>query len=420
MANPEFFGSLGMPATTSQLDQLAGIPPEAMNFDFLDGIPPPPPEGMPSDLPLPPDLLPPPGSETPAPLKRPPKREPPTIILPEEANNFSFKSFAINNFRDQKKKTTTQSEIYSWSKKLIAGSLLKDIDGENLKLAEVIFGKVQAYMEKKGTGDTSFAKFILKKGVAHEELRDEIFCQLCKQTTANPAGESNIKGWELLAFCVSTFYPSQSFMKYLGAYFFQENASSTDSLVREYASFCMKALRRTVMNGVRKFVPSAVEMASIAKRQPIVIRVKFMDGLEKAYVVDSATTAAEAFDIVTTGINLQDPTGFGLFEVYNNIARKLANSDNIADAISKAESLTKSMKGKKIAFGFLYKKSIYFPLKTEFKDIIERDLMFNQTYADIIEGRLPCPDDVAISLAALKLQLDSGDYDAKRTIDQIG
>ncbi len=44
-----------------------------------------------------------------------------------------------------------------------------------------------------------------------------------------------------------------------------------------------------------------------------------MDELEKAFVIDSATTAAEAFDLVATQINLQDPTGFGLFEVYNNI-----------------------------------------------------------------------------------------------------
>ncbi len=78
------------------------------------------------------------------------------------------------------------------------------------------------------------------------------------------------------------------------------------------------------------------------------------------------------------------------------------------------------MKGKKISFGFLFKKSIFFPLKTEFPDIIERDLMFNQTYSDVIDGRLPITQDIAIKLASLKLQLDVGDYDASRIIEGMG
>ncbi len=130
MASPEFFGNIEIPKNVvSQLDQLAGIkPPEQMNFDFLD-LPPPPSDlpQVPGELPPPPsDLPPPPDSGLPPPIKKPPKlygtllcntnptRDPPQIILPEEVNNFSFKSFATNNFRDQKKKTT--AEIYSWSK----------------------------------------------------------------------------------------------------------------------------------------------------------------------------------------------------------------------------------------------------------------------------------------------------------------
>lgn len=103
-----------------------------------------------------------------------------------------------------------------------------------------------------------------------------------------------------------------------------------------------------------------------------------MDGLEKAFFIDSATIALEAFDTITNTINLKETDGFAIFEAYNNIERKLALTDNMADAISKAESLAKSMKGKKIAFSFTFKKSIYHPAKSEYTDMIERDLIFHQ------------------------------------------
>jgi hypothetical protein len=105
-----------------------------------------------------------------------------------------------------------------------------------------------------------------------------------------------------------------------------------------------------------------------------------MDALEKAFVIDSATIALEAFDIITSGINLKEVDGFAIFEAYNNIERKLALTDNMADAISKAESLAKSMKGKKIAFSFTFKKSIFHPIRSEFTDMIERDLIYNQVF----------------------------------------
>ncbi len=129
-------------------------------------------------------------------------------------------------------------------------------------------------MDKKGErGDFTYAHFVVAKGLAHEDLRDEIFAQLCKQTTANPSryavsrcnvhSESNLRGWELIAFCSATFTPSPNFIKHVGAYFYQENASNSDSTIRDCAAFCMKCLRRTKMNGGRKFVPSLVEMTGL-------------------------------------------------------------------------------------------------------------------------------------------------------------
>jgi hypothetical protein len=47
---------------------------------------------------------------------------------------------------------------------------------------------------------------------APEELRDEMFCQVVKQTRGKPNAEFTEKAWRLMLFYLSTFSPSQSLM----------------------------------------------------------------------------------------------------------------------------------------------------------------------------------------------------------------
>jgi len=49
---------------------------------------------------------------------------------------------------------------------------------------------------------------VVNTGVNEELLRDEIFCQLIKQTCKNPSMDSCLLGWKLMYLCVSTFWPS--------------------------------------------------------------------------------------------------------------------------------------------------------------------------------------------------------------------
>ena len=71
---------------------------------------------------------------------------------------------------------------------------------------------------------------------APEELRDEIYCQLIKQTTNNPNPESLKRGWQLFGICSGAFPPSKEFEPFLLTHC-QRNAKHPE--VGTYAKFTM-------------------------------------------------------------------------------------------------------------------------------------------------------------------------------------
>lgn len=58
---------------------------------------------------------------------------------------------------------------------------------------------------------------VLRTGQELKPLRDELFCQLIKQTTRppQPGGPGNLCGWKILACMSCTFIPTRSVLRYL-------------------------------------------------------------------------------------------------------------------------------------------------------------------------------------------------------------
>eukprot|EP01089_Gocevia_fonbrunei_P014907 TRINITY_DN4223_c0_g1_i4.p1 TRINITY_DN4223_c0_g1~~TRINITY_DN4223_c0_g1_i4.p1 ORF type:complete len:307 (+),score=49.60 TRINITY_DN4223_c0_g1_i4:649-1569(+) len=93
------------------------------------------------------------------------------------------------------------------------------------------------------------------------EIRDEIFCQLCKQTTSCPAPEILIKGWKLIILCLFTFPPTKDFEGWLRKYI--EERIKGKSKETSYAKLALKKLIVICKSGPRGRILSLGEIEKL-------------------------------------------------------------------------------------------------------------------------------------------------------------
>ncbi|XP_053698204.1 uncharacterized protein LOC128745208 [Sabethes cyaneus] len=121
-----------------------------------------------------------------------------------------------------RKKSSIQ-DMLSWTPNAISRpmlSLARDKAGK--KMATELFKLVQIYMGDRkarvGMSLNSVAIDIITMAMGQAQLRDELYIQMCRQTTENPTRDSLIRGWELMAICLSFVPPSPTFQPALLGY----------------------------------------------------------------------------------------------------------------------------------------------------------------------------------------------------------
>lgn len=112
-------------------------------------------------------------------------------------------------------------------------------------------------------------RWVVGEGLAHGELRDEIYCQLMKQLTGNPGPESIFKGWQFLCVLLLTFPPSKDFEACLQA-FIQNHVTHQEGRIDVIAKYCLRRLSAISHKGPRGKPPSLqeIETASDAAFNP--------------------------------------------------------------------------------------------------------------------------------------------------------
>ncbi|XP_055966328.1 unconventional myosin-VIIb isoform X1 [Sorex fumeus] len=216
-------------------------------------------------------------------------------------------------------------------------------------------------------------QFIVSFAILRPNLRDEIYCQICKQLSQNSKTSSLARGWILLSLCLGCFQPSQRFIKYLQN--FINNGPPT------YGPFCAERLRRTVANGTRMEPPTWQELQAVKAKKHISIHVALLTGENLTVTVDSASTSKEVCQHIARKQGLSDHLGFSLqVSVYDKFWFLSSGRDHILDAIAQCEQLTRA-KGeteRQSPWRIYFRKEFFTPWHNSQDDPVSTELIYRQ------------------------------------------
>jgi hypothetical protein len=146
-------------------------------------------------------------------------------------------------------KRTQVGKILKWKNALVKTALLKLNSSMNVEAVQAFKNVVSFMGDRQTRKDAGGHAQKLMKNTLHapEELRDEIFCQIIKQTTENPDPNSAQRGWQLMAIAAGTYPPSREFEPYL-MYYCEEHKD--DPVVGDLARSVQMRIKR-IMDQVR-------------------------------------------------------------------------------------------------------------------------------------------------------------------------
>uniref|UniRef100_A0A3Q2E042 Myosin X n=1 Tax=Cyprinodon variegatus TaxID=28743 RepID=A0A3Q2E042_CYPVA len=260
---------------------------------------------------------------------------------------------------------------------------------------------------------------ILQTGQELKPLRDELYCQLIKQTTRppQPGSPGNLCSWKILACMSCTFVPSRSILRYLKFHLKRTRELFPASEMDRYAAFAFDSLKKTRS---RENVPSQEEIRSIVARQEMSTTVHCHGGGSCKITINSHTTAGEVVEKLIRGLAMEDSRNmFALFEHNDTTEKAVESRTVVADVLAKFEKLSASAEENNTGWKLYFKLYCFLDTDGVPKDSVEFAFMFEQAHEAVIQGHYPAPEETLQFLAALRLQYLLGDQNPQANMPEM-
>ncbi|KAL5003971.1 hypothetical protein ScPMuIL_017427 [Solemya velum] len=265
--------------------------------------------------------------------------------------------------------------------------------------------------------DTMLEKvqYLCSLGIFKADIRDELYCQLCRQLTNNPSRNSTIRGWVLLTLFAGSFAPTERF----GPCFLQ----FLQDAPTEFAFRVERLLRRTFVCGTRGFPPSWLEFQASKNGKPILLPITLMNSTRMLIEADSVTTVQELCMQIASRIGLEESDGFSVYiTLFHKISCLGDGHHRIMDAVSECEQHTKQMgmRESSSAWRLYFRKEYFTPWHNATEDAMATDLIYQQVMRGISVGEYKCEkEDVLVLMAAQRYYLEYSENINDAKLDQF-
>ncbi|XP_046641646.1 unconventional myosin-XV-like isoform X4 [Daphnia pulicaria] len=184
--------------------------------------------------------------------------------------------------------------------------------------------------------ELALGNYIVHKGIVREQLRDEIYCQICNQTWRNEDPEAVARCWYLMANCLSAFPPSPVLYKYLLKYV-------SDHAYDGYRAICQQKLMQSYALEpplARAYPPTVMEWKANRKCVNMALEARYPDDESRHAGVESWSTAENVASLLmrARGLEGSEAEGWTVSMAQADEFFDLNGQDFVLDVVAELET----------------------------------------------------------------------------------
>ncbi|XP_032034078.1 unconventional myosin-XV [Hylobates moloch] len=268
-----------------------------------------------------------------APVRTPRLQAEPRVTLPLDINNYPMAKFVRCHFKEPAFGMLT----------VPLRTPLTQLPAEHHAEAMSVFKLILRFMgdpHLHGAQENIFGNYIVQKGLAVPELRDEILAQLANQVWHNHNAHNAERGWLLLAACLSGFAPSPRFNKYLLKFVSDYGRNGFQAVCQHRLMQAMGRAQQQGSGAARTLPPTQLEWTATYEKASMALDIGCFNGDQFSCPVHSWSTGEEVAGDILRHRGLADGWRGWTVAMKNGVQwAELAGHDYVLDLVSDLELL---------------------------------------------------------------------------------